>query len=65
MQMLSKEKEAFILKLSRSELLILHNALNEVVNGIEVPEFSTRMGAEVSEVESLLGQTHNFLGEKN
>jgi hypothetical protein len=53
------------LKLSRSELLILHNALNEVINGIEVPEFSTRMGAEVLEVESLIKQTRQFLGEKN
>jgi len=65
MQLLSKEKQGFTLKVSRTELLILHQALNEVVNGIELPEFSTRMGAEVSEVESLMEQTHNFLKGKD
>jgi hypothetical protein len=42
--------------LSRAELLILNNALNEACNGvaIEESEFSTRLGAERSEAKRLL-----------
>ena len=47
--------------LSADELLILNNALNEVCNGIEVPEFATRMGADVDEVRSLLNEVGQVL----
>jgi predicted transcriptional regulator len=42
--------------LSRDELRILSNALNEVCNALDVEEFATRMGAEPSEAKSLLKQ---------
>lgn len=36
------------------ELLIIHAALNEVCNGIDLFEFETRMGANREEVKNLL-----------
>lgn len=42
------------LTLSRDEMMIIKNALNEVCHGIDVGEFSTRIGAEKLEVEELL-----------
>jgi hypothetical protein len=40
--------------LSPNDLLTVCNALNEVCNGIDVPEFATRMGVEREEVRGLL-----------
>jgi hypothetical protein len=48
-------KDKATLELSSDELRILNNALNEVLNGIVVPEFDTRMGASRAEVGTLLG----------
>jgi hypothetical protein len=36
------------------DLYVLHQALNEVCHGIDVPEFSTRMGASREEVLNLM-----------
>jgi len=40
--------------LTEDELLMVSNALNEVCNGLDVPEFATRMGGEREEALSLL-----------
>lgn len=42
------------LEITSDELAILSSALNEVCHGLEQWEFSTRMGAEKSEVLKLL-----------
>ena len=42
--------------LSEKELVILNNALNEVLNGIEVFEFSTRLGCEPDEALTLMNR---------
>ena len=44
------------LTLSKDELLILNNALNEVCNGIEIDEFefSARIGAQREQAQALL-----------
>ncbi|HDT3137103.1 TPA: hypothetical protein QIF81_002943 [Enterobacter asburiae] len=44
------------LTLGENELLILNSALNEICNGISVPEFETRIGASKEEVCTLLSQ---------
>lgn len=49
------------IRLSREELRIMKDALNEVCHGIDVPEFQTRMGVELEEVEALLKQITTFL----
>jgi len=40
--------------LTVDELLIISNALNEVCNGLEIPEFATRLGAGQDEALRLL-----------
>ena len=43
-------------ELDRNELAILRQALNEVCGGLDIREFSTRMGAERTEVDELLSK---------
>ncbi len=47
------ESGAWVL-LAPDELLMLSNALNEVCNALDVPEFATRMGVEREEALRLL-----------
>jgi hypothetical protein len=42
------------ISLTLHDLYVLHQALNEVCHGIDVPEFSTRMGASREEVLNLM-----------
>jgi hypothetical protein len=45
-----------VLELSRNELILVNNALNEVCHGLDLPDCSTRLGAGRDELEALLGQ---------
>lgn len=56
MQIEQVEKETATIHLSKEELVIINNALNEVCNGLELKEFSTRMGETRKNVEELLFQ---------
>ena len=47
-------RHATSVELSRDELEILNNALNEVCHGLDIEEFSIRMGAGKPEVLKLL-----------
>ena len=47
-------KDKIVLELSRNELGVLSNALNEVCNGIEVWEFDTRMGIKIENARIIL-----------
>ncbi|HEY2410889.1 MAG TPA: hypothetical protein VGI40_01525 [Pirellulaceae bacterium] len=51
------EKDATVV-VSCDEVEILNNAINEVCNALDAPEFSTRMGADISEVRQFLEQIH-------
>ena len=62
MRLVTMDGNAATVQFTEAELCILNNALNEVCNGIEVPEFAARMGAEKSEVIQLLKQMHEILG---
>jgi hypothetical protein len=47
--------------LTRAELDIINNALNEVCNGIHLEgEFHTRMGCELHEARTLLAKIHRL-----
>lgn len=48
-------------QLNRTELRIINNALNEVCNGLDITEFSIRMGAKLSKAEELLSQINKQL----
>lgn len=44
----------FAIRASREDLVILNNALNEICNGLSVPDFETRVGAPLASAERLL-----------
>jgi hypothetical protein len=46
--------EGAIILVTKEELVTLSNALNEVCNGLDLPEFATRIGTSREEAESLL-----------
>ncbi|HAF2412789.1 TPA: hypothetical protein G8N70_003121 [Salmonella enterica] len=49
------------LTIDENELLILNSALNEICNGISVPEFETRIGASKEDVCALLNDIGHIL----
>ena len=57
-----RDNGAWVL-LTAEDLLIICNALNEVCNGLDVPEFATRMGVQREEVLLLL-KTANAVYDK-
>lgn len=54
MEAIKINKENIILDLTKGELGVIINALNEVCNGIEVWEFDTRMGITIEDARILL-----------
>jgi len=56
MQVITSDKTVATVALSLHELLALSNALNEVCNALELPEFSSRMGIGRDEAMTLLHQ---------
>ena len=63
MRVLRDSASGVEIALSRDELLLLNNALNEVCNGIHIeePEFATRLGLDRSEALSLLSAVNRLL----
>lgn len=49
--------------LTDTELRILCNCINEACNGISLPEFQTRIGAEKKDVEDMLDKLLAVLSE--
>ena len=45
MEVLRSGPQAAEIRLTRGELAIINNALNEICHGIDLPEFATRIGA--------------------
>jgi len=54
MKVLTIDGPSATVELSGLELLILHNALNEVCHGMDITELHARIGAEATEIEALL-----------
>lgn len=48
------DREVATVRLTRKELIILSNAINETREAVEEWEFSTRVGARLAEAEELL-----------
>ena len=64
MEVLRRDREAAEIRLTRGELAIINNALNEICHGIDLPEFATRIGAGRAEAERLLGAVGALLGDR-
>lgn len=56
-------KSSASVSFTEAELILLNNALNEVLNGLEVHEFGTRLGASRQEAEELLRQISLILSK--
>jgi hypothetical protein len=56
MEVLRRDPHAAEIRLTRGELAIINNALNEICHGIDLPEFATRIGAEPAEARRLLAE---------
>jgi len=56
MERVSVDPEGVTIRLSRLELSLINNALNEVANGVDFPdfEFQMRLGESRSDVRQLL-----------
>jgi len=62
MYMVQVNLDEATVRLSKAELVIVNNALNEVCHGIDVPEFATRIGTSIQEVSKLLEDVNRLLG---
>lgn len=54
MKSIDLKDRSVVIELSDRELILINNALNEVCNGIDVPEFETRLGGTTEEASRLL-----------
>jgi hypothetical protein len=63
MELIQAGQDEVIVRVSRQDLHTVNNALNEVCNGIDVPEFETRMGVTPEQAKSLLSSVHLILDE--
>ena len=63
MEVLKIAKAKADIQFTADELLTLHNALNEVCNGINLAEFSTRMGVSREEVRVFLKSVGKLIKE--
>jgi len=61
MKILERLDEHVMLECSKDELLIIHSALNEICNGIDLFEFETRVGAGRDVVQNLLKEVGRLL----
>ena len=61
MQVNQTSKDSATVSFTVAELILLNNALNESLNGIEAPAFETRLGAPRRDAEALLLQVDSLL----
>jgi hypothetical protein len=61
MQLRERDNAHVVLELTHNELIVLNNALNEVCHGLDLPDFSTRLGAQRDELDTLLRQIGEVL----
>jgi hypothetical protein len=60
MKSIELKDRSVVIELSDRELILINNALNEVCNGIDVPEFETRLGGTTEEASQL----HREIGKE-
>jgi hypothetical protein len=61
MRIRESDQAHVVLDLSHNEMILLNNALNEVCHGLDLPDFSTHLGAGRDELEALLRQINGAL----
>ena len=65
MEIERKTKTSSTVTISRGELVLLNNALNEVCNGVAIDDdaFQTRLGTDRTNARKLLADLGRLLGE--
>lgn len=63
MQVIQTSKGSASVSLTEAELILLNNALNEVLNGLDISEFDTHLSTSRREAEELLHQTGLILSK--
>lgn len=61
MEIVDRGLRTAVLRVTDDELVLLNNALNEIVNGLDIDEFATRVGSSRGEAETLRAQIHELL----
>ena len=61
MEIIEQKLTEVVVRISKEEAVILNNALNEVCNGIDLPDFETRMGCKEAEAQKLLSAFQSVL----
>lgn len=61
MKLIGKNGRAYTLEIDEAELDLINNALNEVCNGIDIPEFKTRLGQSQEVAKDLLQRLNSLL----
>lgn len=61
MKVIEKNENGITIILSNNEIIIVNNALNEIINGIEITEFETRIGFSEEIVKELLDNIKKIL----
>jgi hypothetical protein len=61
MQIRQSDNSHIVLGLTHNELILVNNALNEVCHGIDLPQFSMRLGASWEELEALRREINTAL----
>jgi hypothetical protein len=61
MKVISRQSGGATIELSRHELVMLNNSMNETLNEIDEEEFETRVGATSDEVQALLVEVHKLI----
>lgn len=64
MEVLRRDPQAAEVRLTRGELVMINNALNEICHGIDLPEFATRIGAEPAAARRLLAEFSALLSDR-
>lgn len=63
MHVVSEDEDGAVVRFTPDELMLVNNALNEVSNGLGIPdwEFGTRLGATRESSRALLAEFHHLL----
>lgn len=65
MKVIGADAERVQVEFGREEILMVNAALNEVCNGISLPEFETRIGATRTRVATLLKEVGLIIDRMN
>lgn len=61
MEKINVMNERFTIACSHDELIIINNVLNEIIHGIDLPDFEARVGFSKTKAAALLNEIGSFI----